>query len=240
MSRSLSKKVKILLLTILTVFGSIQVIAQTTQPTFDQSYKANVGDNMQYEYTKVIFNNESYLASSFLLENGTVIRINVTAGTLLAVKVTTINSTTNSIYKTAYTQETLTVPEKGTFTGKEYYAGIFLRQAYDNRSMVDNYVSYINETSNIRAYADDTILTYESRNYGNNTGGISFQYVWNWHTGWLNHYSYEIIQNNKKTEDLRIDIYGDGLAQTIIQGTIPVSVNVIPIGIGGLVLFSWK
>ena len=214
--------------------------AITQTPEFGQKYKVKVGNHMQYEYTKVLYHNKRYFPAVITLVNGSTIPINITTGIFFTESVTLIDISTDPSYPLVYLQAKFSIPGKGAYVENQTLVLVtsFLIMAFDNKTIVNQFVTYSNEANNgtVLFKADNTFIYYQS----NFTFGTFFSCAYNWHTGWMDYSDYKYINEDNTTTEIKIDRYNGDFVLTVNQGFLLVFLIVIPIILSVLELISWK
>lgn len=236
---------------------SIQVTDIVTQTSdfnnYGATYKVHIGDTMSYKYTKIDFNGSNYLTNYLPLTNGESVEVNVTQGSTIKVQVTNINETDIYVYlpngsysyqpvQTVYIQSTYYISGK-TYIAPETYGSTIIFPAFDNRTIVDKYVTYMNEMNSNNSnglglvYHADNSLIYGEQNYNGVYQGLAYD----WHSGWLQYLEYKIGTST----DLRVDIVGSSdllnslLSNSIVTNFMYAFVIGSPMAIGAFFMYSF-
>lgn len=181
-----------------------------SQTKFNSTYMANIGDSMTYEYTIVQVPKSFQPGGIVTLANNTGISYNITKGLEFTVKVDHKNSPNNISIDELYN-----IPNKGILVSKPIIPKTFIIPAFDNSSMVSDYINYQNLFSNSTNFIYSTYNSYTiSGDYLSKTinttenlcsppGCTPAFYLndsailkWNWKTGWLDQSDEKVILPN--------------------------------------------
>ena len=208
---------------LLTLSFSTNILAQTGTPQdYGARYKVNIGDSMSYKISKLSFNGTNYLPSYLQIENGSYIAVNITQGSTLTIIVTNINESlsfvqqpngtfVNILAPTVYSKITFNISGKSYYEPENQYSG-YIFQAFDNESMVDAYVNYMN-----KFYSNSTITNSYTQTYtvkGDYLTTIQtttqaattyYELIYNWRTGWLQSIDEAMSVGLTNNIEIRID-----------------------------------
>ena len=233
-----SLKVSILLLIILMTFFVKINSATISQDPYGQYYTVKKGDSMDYNYTFINYNHKNYYSGQLDLVNNAVIDVNLTVGTIISVKVTEIN-TSNDGNDKVYTQNAYLIPHRPTYVINPSPFTTFLIKAFDNKSMLDEFVTQFSYYS-----SDDKYLTeILNSNSSNSDLILNTEYSYNWHTGWL---EYSVVKdffssNGSLLNEVRVqrvDRVTNHLINALINYLSLAVVLGIPILIVGVIVYS--
>lgn len=244
-----------------------QIKAQSVP--YASSYKVHKGDSMTYQFTKVQNKSNDYYANLLPLQNGTFITIKVTQGTKMVVKIADINETTgpnytsngtivqNMTFQQVYCQEIYYIGSKQYVT-QVYQNQIFIMEAFDNMSMVNNYVYYMNSINsqnqpyypiyNFSANSNYLIINENLTNLNgpNNNYTYYSNLVYNWKTGWLQSLYEKEYNGSEILFDLELalvankdnNILNDSINMLSKDGFYIILFG-ITVAIGGLFIYTW-
>ena len=200
-----------------------QVVSQTPIfPSNDSNYRVSIGDKMQYIYDIVNENGYSYFYYPLILENKTIVDVNITKGTILTTTIMDKNGTSSG--QNLYIKNDFSLPGKYSYSGKTYENLNSLIPTFDSQSQIHSYISELysnnnfssNRIVNISYSLNDTYLILNMKISGIVLYSNLYQ-LFNWHNGWMQFSNYSLAWYNGS---LLSQVILRGLSSNLINSTI--------------------
>ena len=200
---------------ILFLFFSLtnQVVSQIPIfPSNDSNYRVSIGDKMQYIYDVVNEEGYSYFYYPLILENRSIVDVNITKGTILTTTIMDKNGTSSG--QNLYIKNDFSLPGIYSYSGKTYENFNSLIPTFDTQSSVDSYITNLYFDNNLSPKSivkvtysvNDTYLLLNMK-----ISGIvlysNLDQLFNWHNGWMESSNYSLAWYN-----------GSLLSQVILRG----------------------